>query len=187
MGASVRNSADAEALAEALKRVAGGDRAAFEEVYRRTAAKLFGVCLQILPIRAEAEDVLQDVYCAVWRNAALFDRQRGSAMTWLMTIARNRSVDQVRRSKWGMLAPIESADRVADPQPMACDMISADEEHRRMRQCLDLLDERDATAIRMAFFEGSTYADLAAAMGIPVGTMKSRMRRALLQIRGRMV
>jgi DNA-directed RNA polymerase specialized sigma24 family protein len=80
----------AQSLAEALRLVAYGDRNAFEEVYKRTSANLFSVCLQILPMRPEAEDTLQDVYCSVWRSAATFDAKRGTAMTWLITLARNR-------------------------------------------------------------------------------------------------
>ena len=181
--AVVEEASDATELTETLARVAYGDRDAFEEVYRRTAAKLLGVCLQTLPRRAEAEDALQDVYCSVWRSAAQFDRHRGSAMTWLITIARNRSIDQLRRSRPGTSAPLALARTLADPRPLPCQMLSADQEYRKMRLCLDLLSERDATALKNAFFGGSTYAELAMAAGIPVGTMKSRMRRALLQIR----
>ena len=173
----------AESLAESLRRVAQGDRGAFEAVYQRTASKLFGVCLTILPARSEAEDALQEVYCSVWRSAASFDEQRGTAITWLITMARNRSIDQRRRSKPAFMAPIEWASTFADPRPVVSEQIESDEEHRQMRHCLTLLSERDATALKMAFFGGATYADLALAAAIPVGTMKSRMRRALAQLR----
>ena len=173
----------AQSLADALRRVAQCDREAFEEVYRRTSAKLFTVCLRILPSRVEAEDALQDIYCSVWRSAALFDAQRGTAMTWLITLARNRSVDQLRRSRPATLAPIAWASSVADPQPLAFETIETDDDHRRVRCCLALLSERDANALEMAFFGGMTYADLASAACVPVGTMKSRIRRALMQLR----
>ncbi len=173
----------AESLAESLRRVAQGDRGAFEAVYQRTASKLFGVCLTILPARPEAEDALQDVYFAVWRSAASFDEKRGTAMTWLITMARNRSVDRRRRSGSAFMAPIEWASTIADPRPLASELIESDEEHRKMRYCLTLLSERDGTALKMAFLGGATYADLALAAAIPVGTMKSRMRRALAQLR----
>ena len=173
----------AQSLAEALQRVARNDCSAFEEVYRRTADKLLGVCLTIVRRRSEAEDVLQDVYCSVWRSAALFDARRGTAMTWLITLARNRSVDRLRRSRSGIMAPIEWASSVVDPQPLAFETIEADDEHRQMRLCLGLLSERDSNALTLAFFGGVTYAELATAACIPVGTMKSRMRRALKQMR----
>src|SRR5215475_3798295 len=85
-------------LAAALRRVAGGDRAALRLVYDETAAKLFGVCLRILNDRGEAEDVLQEVYVAVWRKAGSFDPTRASPITWLVAIARNRAIDRLRSS-----------------------------------------------------------------------------------------
>src|SRR5215831_727807 len=83
-------------LAAALARVAGGDRAALRMVYQDTCAKLFGVCLRILNDKSEAEDVLQEVYLTVWRKAASFDPERASPITWLVAIARNRSIDRLR-------------------------------------------------------------------------------------------
>src|SRR5262245_28834856 len=85
-------------LAAALVRVAAGDRAALRLIYQDTSAKLFGVCLRILNDRGEAEDVLQDVYVTVWRKAATFDPSRASPITWMVAIARNRSIDRLRAS-----------------------------------------------------------------------------------------
>src|SRR6266496_535358 len=97
-------------LAAALVRVAGGDRAALRIVYQDTCAKLFGVCLRILRDRSEAEDVLQDVYVAVWRKAGTFDPGRASPITWLVAIARNRSIDRLRaRAVDRRMAPIDAA------------------------------------------------------------------------------
>ena len=94
-------------LAAALVRVPGGDRAALRLVYQETSAKLFGVCLRILKDRSEAEDVLQDVYVTVWRKAASFDPGRASPITWMVAIARNRSIDRLRsRAAGGRLEPI---------------------------------------------------------------------------------
>ena len=109
---------DSNSLAETLRRVAAGDRAAFEEVYRRTSAKLFGVCLRILPVRPEAEEALQEAYLSVWRRAASFDATRGSAMTWLITLARNRAVDRLRAGGKLATTTIDLADMVArSPRP----------------------------------------------------------------------
>src|SRR5580700_3464635 len=105
-------------LSAALIRVASGDRAALEIVYRDTSAKLFGVCVRILADRQEAEDVLQEVYLTVWNKAGAFDAARASPITWLVAIARNRAIDRLRsgRARRGA-EPIEAADDVGDPSP----------------------------------------------------------------------
>src|SRR6266571_9426171 len=107
-------------LAAALARVAAGDRAALRTVYQDTSAKLLGVCLRILNDRAEAEDVLQDVYVTVWRKAAAFDPGRASPITWMVAIARNRAIDRLRsRAAGGRLETIEGGGGVRDPAPAA--------------------------------------------------------------------
>ena len=174
---------DGLSLSAALDRVGAGDRAAFEELYRRTSAKLFGVCLRILPARQEAEEALQEAYLSVWRRASSFDAARGSAMTWLITLARNRAVDRLRARGKVASAPIELADAVADPAPLASAAMERAEDGHRLTDCLGRLDTGDATLIRTAFFEGSTYADLASRAAIPLGTIKSRIRRALIKLR----
>src|SRR5205809_8108685 len=113
---------DAEAsrsqLVAALVRVAAGDRAALRMVYQDTSAKLFGVCLRILKDRSEAEDVLQDVYVTVWRKADSFDPGRASPITWMVAIARNRSIDRLRsRAAGGRPAPRGAAHGVRAPPP----------------------------------------------------------------------
>src|SRR5437763_12242213 len=113
-------------LAAALARVAGGDRAALRIVYQDTSAKLFGVCLRILNDKSEAEDVLQDVYLTVWRKAASFDPTRASPITWLVAIARNRSIDRLRAVAGSRrMEPIETAGEVRDPAPAAVALVQA--------------------------------------------------------------
>jgi RNA polymerase sigma factor (sigma-70 family) len=171
-------------LAAALVRVAAGDRAALRNVYQDTSAKLFGICLRILKDRSEAEDVLQDVYVTVWRKAAAFDPGRASPITWLVAIARNRAIDRLRASALSRrMEPIEAADAVSDPAPAAVERIELAQQHQRLARCLEELDARHASAIRAAFLEGATYEELAASMRVPLGTMKSWIRRGLLKLR----
>lgn len=170
-------------LADALRQVATGDRAAFEEVYRRTSVKLFGVCLRILPSRQEAEEALQEAYLSVWRRAGTFDGAKGSAMTWLITLTRNRAVDRLRSGGTVATAPIEFADEFPDPAPLASALLEIGEDKQRLAYCLGTLDRGDAGLIRTAFFEGSTYAELATRSATPLGTIKSRIRRALLKLK----
>ncbi len=175
--------ADAASLAATLQRVAAGDREAFEEVYRRTSVKLFGVCLRILPVRQEAEEALQEAYLSVWRKAGSFDASRGNAMTWLISLTRNRAVDRLRAGGKTVMAPIELAAEVPDPAPAASDLLEMGQDDQRLAHCIGTLDGGEAKLIRTAFFEGSTYAELATRAAIPLGTIKSRIRRALLKLR----
>jgi RNA polymerase sigma factor (sigma-70 family) len=174
---------DRALLAQALHDVAAGDRSALEDVYRRTSVKLFGVCLRILPDRSLAEDVLQEIYLAVWTRAGTFDSRRGSAMTWLITLARNRSVDRLRSGGGNRTAPIELAESVHDDHPDAFAAMAASEEERRMATCMAGLDRTDAGLLNAAFFGGATYSELAERAAAPLGTIKSRIRRALLKLR----
>jgi RNA polymerase sigma-70 factor (ECF subfamily) len=171
-------------LVAALARVCAGDRAALRLVYENTAAKLFGVCLRILGDKAEAEDVLQDVYLTVWRRAATFDPARASPITWLVAIARNRSIDRLRASATTRrMRPIDDALEVSDPTPGAGEQVETSQQRLRLMNCLGELEERHAMAIRAAFLDGATYEMLAERMGVPLGTMKTWIRRSLIKLR----
>ena len=171
-------------LVAALARVAGGDRAALQIVYQDTSAKLFGVCLRILNDRSEAEDVLQEVYLTVWRKAASFDPARASPITWLVAIARNRSIDRLRAVAGARrMDPIDAAGEVRDPAPAAVELVETAQQSSRLDLCLEQLEARQSTAIRSAFLDGNTYEELAERMKVPLGTMKSWIRRGLLKLR----
>lgn len=175
--------AAADPAAELLGAVARGDRAAFERLYRDTSARLFGVCLRLLPERAEAEDVLQEVYATVWRKAGQFDAERASASVWLAMIARNKAIDRLRSLPSLRRAPLELMDEVADAAPTPSAQAESADERERLRQCLDELDARRRGLIRTAFFDGSTYEELAERTGSPLGSVKSWIRRGLIQLR----
>jgi RNA polymerase sigma-70 factor (ECF subfamily) len=166
-----------------LQSIAGGDRAALALLYRRTSAKLHGMCLRLLGSEAEAEDVLQDVYVTVWQKAARFDAAKASPITWLAVLARNKAIDRlrVRRVATGDLA---EAQNVADDSPSAFDLVEAGEENQRLGHCLEELDEKQRAMIRAAFIEGATYPELAEREAVPLGTMKSWIRRGLMRLRG---
>jgi RNA polymerase sigma factor (sigma-70 family) len=171
-------------LVAALTRVASGDRAALRLVYADTAAKLFGICLRILNDRTEAEDVLQEIYLTVWRRAGSFDPGRASPITWLVAIARNRSIDRLRSGAASRrVEPIEAAEDVRDPAMPALDRLEASQQNVRLSACLEKLEGRQSAAIRAAFLDGKTYEELAERMGVPLGTMKSWIRRGLLKLR----
>lgn len=171
------------ALSRALGRVALQDRDALQEVYRRTSRKLFGICLRILGERAEAEDAMQEVYLTIWRRAGTFDPARGNPISWLAALTRNRAIDLLRRSGRRETAPIELAVDIADESPDAEAALLQRGDDARITFCIEQLAKSDATMIRTAFFEGTTYADLAGRCSLPLGTVKSRIRRALLKLR----
>ncbi len=172
-------------LAQALGRAGEGDRAAFRRVYEATSAKLLGVTLRILADRQLAEDVLQDTYLTVWRKAGSFDASRASPITWLVTIARNRAIDRLRSgAAMRNSTPIDEAVTViADDAPSPAQALEAGDDARRLNDCLGRLDDKTGGAIRTAFIEGVTYDALAARENVPLGTMKSWIRRGLMRLR----
>lgn len=173
-----------ERLADAMQRTAQGDRSAFQEVYALTSSKLFGICLRICGEHAVAEDVLHDVYLTVWRRAPSWDPCRGTVITWLATIARNHSVDW-RRSQRMMLTTIlvEDWHEIVNPSLDAETLTLSSDLGRQLRLSLSALEPRAREAICAAFFGGLTYAELAQLHHVPLGTMKSRVRRGLAKLR----
>ncbi len=172
-------------LSDLLALVSRGDRRALGEVYSRTSAKLFGVCLRVTRDREAAEDILQQVYLKVWNRAGRFDPQVASPITWLCAIARNASIDWVR--KHGSPAMAEPAE--ADPADSgiaeaAAEMMATGEDRAQIFDCLELLPLNQQRAIRLAFFDGLSHSELASTLRSPLGTTKSWIRRGLLQLRG---
>jgi RNA polymerase sigma factor (sigma-70 family) len=173
-----------ESLDDALVRLANGEVSRLEQVYRLSAPRILAVCLRILGDRSEAEDALQDTYVRLAANAARYRSGRGSAIGWLVTMARNLSIDRLRsRASRGRTAPVAAAEALPDPAPAADESLLANEASKRMDGCLNTLDDVQQGAIRSAFFDGRTYAQLAEELGVPVGTMKSRMRRGLARLK----
>lgn len=170
-------------LSALLQRAADGDRAAFKTFYDRISAKLFGIILRIVTERGEAEDVLQEVFVTIWRKAAEFDPSRASPVTWTATIARNRAIDRLRARSSRPSAPMEEAAEVRDHSPLADTLIDADNSLAAINRALATLEPRHAAAIRSCYFEGCTYEALAAREGVPVGTLKSWVRRGLMRMK----
>src|SRR5262252_122003 len=171
-------------VAAALAAVGSGDPNALQTVYRLTATKLFAVCLRILGDRSEAEDVLQEVYMTVWRKAAAFDPALSSPMTWLIAIARNRAIDHLRtRGQNRHMEPIEEAIELADDKPDADAALQDAQEQAQLQRCIEGLAKHEREALRGAFFDGNTYEELAERMKVPLGTMKSWIRRAMIKLK----
>ena len=178
-----RSTPEGDELARLLAAVASGDRGAFAVLYQRTSAKLYGICLRVLGSEHDAQDVLQDVYVTVWRKAELFDSAKASPITWLAVLARNKGIDRLRRRPVGSDG-MEAAVDVEDDAPLATEVIEQRQDVSRLTGCLDELDERARVMIRSAFLDGATYSELAKREGVPLGTMKSWIRRGLLRLKG---
>lgn len=170
-------------LVEALVATGAEDREAFSTLYNMTSAKLFGVCLRICGDRGAAEDVLSDVYLTIWRRAGAFEPGRASPISWLATIARNRAIDWRRSAGLRQKVGLDQAPDVADDAPSAEERMMQGEEDRQLHLCLDQLDDKQRGAIRSAFFGGLTYAELAERDRVPLGTMKSWVRRGLQRLK----
>lgn len=171
-------------VSELLGRVAARDRQAFRDLYDATSAKLFGVILRILKDRQLSEDILQEAYVRVWENAARFDPDRASPITWMATIARNRAIDEVRRRKPAPADDGSALDRLVDPTPSPARQAAAREELGRLEACLDELEGERADMVKLAYLDGLSRDALAKRFGQPVGTIKTWLRRSLQQLQG---
>ena len=173
-----------EEIEALIARVAMGDRRAFATLYDRTGAKLFGVCLRVLGDKPAAEDVLQEVFLRIWDRAGQYRANGYSPMTWLITVTRNAAIDRLRkRRSRGEAAPAEVAEIVTDPGPGPEALAVARDEARRLDACLRELPPDRAGMVRGAYLDGLTYADLSQASGVKLNTVRTWLRRSLMQLR----
>lgn len=165
-----------------IARTALGDRAAFAALYDATSGKLFGIALRVLGDRAAAEDALQDIYIKVWHHADRYQANGLSPITWLAVIARNTALDRLRRVRGGHDG-LDAAELVADAAPGPEALAVAASERARLTDCLATLEPDRADAVRRAYLDGDSYADLAARYDVPLNTMRSWLRRSLLRLK----
>ena len=197
----VRNIADWSERSLDLSRLLAqsslGDRAAFATLYERTSSHLLAVVLRINRDRAQAEDILQEVYVNVWRAAASFDAAQSQPLTWLTSIARNRAIDSLRRistqPQLRTLAPAAGGtdredesvyDTVADEAPGPLDLLSRAGEARSLATCMEKLSALQRQSVALAFYQGLSHAEVAEQLRQPLGTVKSWVRRALMTLKG---
>lgn len=176
----MRTSAD---IAHLLARVAARDRAAFAALYEATAAKLYGCVLRILQRRDVSEEVLQEVFVKIWDKAGEFDASRASPITWMCTIARNRALDEARRKQPQSLEDHPEYQETASDDENALDGLMRVENGKALADCLSRLDPDRAKMVVLAYCDGLSREDLGARFNQPVNTIKTWLRRALLQLR----
>jgi RNA polymerase sigma-70 factor (ECF subfamily) len=170
-------------LAWLLAAVAKADEAAFERLYTATRAKLYGVVLRILRRQDLAEEVIQETYVKVWRNAAQFNPSVSSPITWMAAIARNRAIDIVRkRSELSIEEEPEAMEVAAEtPDPLARREMS--EELRRLLECVGQLEPDRQKLVLLAYYNGWSREQLATKFETPVNTVKTWLRRSMMDIR----
>lgn len=191
MAPQERSSDRSAMLAEALARVALGDRAAFATLYKACSAHLFGVILRINPDRAQAEDILQDVFVTLWRVAPSFDAARSQPMTWLTSIARHRAIDSRRRHKTAVQTvsrvaagrePDQEVDLLtelpsADAGPL--ELLERAAQAQDLARCMQKLSAEQRQCMALTYYQGLSHAEVAQHLAQPLGTVKSWLRRAL--------
>jgi len=175
-----------ELVGQLLVRVGRGDESAFDDLYTAVAGSVFGVALRVVRDRAIAEEVAQEVLVEVWRSAARYRSEAGSGRTWILTMAHRRAIDRVRSEQAHtnrLRAHGAKATGSHDDPDTVVDIAHREWEAQRVREGLALLTERQRQAIDLAFSKGFTHREVAASLGIPLGTAKARIRDGLIKLR----
>jgi RNA polymerase sigma-70 factor (ECF subfamily) len=170
-------------LGALLAHVARGDQAAFERVYDRLAGPVYGLIRRVLRDPAQSEEVAQEVLLEVWRTASRFDPSRGSATTWVMTIAHRRAIDRVRSATAEAQRDQKSAAAVVPAPDEVAETVEGNLERERVRRCLGSLTDLQRESITLAYYGGYTYRQVSGLLGTPIGTIKTRIRDGLIRMR----
>ena len=166
-----------------ISQAALGNQQAFNDLYDATSTKLYSVCLKVLNNPTHAEDTLQDAFIKIWRSADKYQTNGLSPMTWLITIARNTAIDKLR-ALGGHYHSADALDELEDTGQSPEAESIAFSEKEQIALCLDQLEEDKAEAVRRAYLQGYSYADLAEKYAVPVNTMRTWLRRSLLKLKG---
>ncbi len=167
-----------------LRQVARGDDAAFATVYDLTRARVYGLVTRVLRDPGYSEETTQEIYLEVWRTAAQYDSAKGSALSWLLTIAHRRSVDRVRAEQAGSQRESRYGAANADsPADVVAESAIAGDERRRVTRCLEGLSDAQRQCIELAYYQGLTYSEVSQRLAANLSTVKSRIRDALRGLR----
>ncbi|MBT2501819.1 sigma-70 family RNA polymerase sigma factor [Curtobacterium sp. ISL-83] len=172
---------------ELLGRVATGDQAAFSDLYDELSGRVLGLVTRLLRDRAQSEEVTQEIFLEVWQQAARFDRKRGTAASWILTMAHRRAVDRIRASqashdrdtKIGIRDFESGFDQVSESVEIRI-------EHERVTRALAKLTEFQRQAVQLAYYGGFSHSEMAEQLGVPIGTVKTRLRDGMIRLRDEM-
>ncbi|MFS0732218.1 ECF RNA polymerase sigma factor SigK [Microbacterium sp. 1P10UB] len=174
-------------VGELLQRVSQGDQGAFARLYDLLSPRVFGLILRVLVDRSQSEEVLQEVFLEVWQSAAKFAPNRGQGRSWILTIAHRRAVDRVRSSQASTDRDVKAGFRDMDvPHDRVAEHVELKIEGRRVVRALATLPEAQREALTLAYYGGYSQSEIAALVGAPLGTIKTRMRDGLTRLRTEM-
>ncbi len=169
----------------AVARMSRGDSSGLDELYRRHGTSVYSLALRVVGNPADAEDVSQEVFAQVWRAAQQYDRTRGAVAAWLLVIARTRALDRVRRRRTSPAPSLDESvlDNIPSPGPSVELIAATGQQAMLARAALEHLSVDQRTAVELAYFEGLTHREIAERTSTPLGTIKTRIRTALQQLR----
>ncbi len=172
-------------LNEWIAAVVVHDERALSALYDATVSRVYGMILRIVRRPSMAEEVVEDTYFQVWRQAVRFDPARGRAMTWLLSMARSRAIDALRREHrfQNESTELDLMPEPVDPRPAADELLDAARGHADLHRALMMLNAQPRQLVAMAFFNGLSHEEIASQTALPLGTVKSQIRRALLTLR----
>ena len=167
-----------------LEQIADGDQVAFGILYDEVSPRVFGLIRRLLVDHAQSEEVTQEVFLEIWQNASRYERSKGGASTWILTMAHRRAVDRIRSSQAGRDRDVKIGirDFVSDYDNVA-DTVETTIEHERVKEAMAQLTELQRQAVSLAYYGGYSHSEVAAMLSVPIGTVKTRLRDGMIRLR----
>ena len=171
-------------LGDILSMVAEGDQAAFGQLYDQIAPRVLGLVRRLLKDFAQSEEVTQEIFLEVWQTAKRYDQNKGSAATWIMTMAHRRAVDRIRSSQSTRDRDTRIGIRDFETEyDSVSESVEIKVEHEKVKQALERLTELQRQAVTLAYYGGYSHSEVAALLSVPIGTVKTRLRDGMIRLR----